>query len=245
MRTEEQVIADSYDKRQFIIEAAFQEGAIPSLQAYNEMSTELWAQGEAEKLRIAIDGAEARKQASEIEFASQQTYLNATSSILGSLSTLVKGRSKEQFENSKSLAIASTIVQTYAAAQAHAAAATTYYEAIAIVAADLTAGFARVNAISSTKFGSTSAGGSSVGSSISGSSGGSTPTTGQVPQTTGNGTRGGVTNITFVADKNGTVTLDADQMDALAQQMAAAVDRGDLVLITPGSYNAQLLQGAA
>lgn len=241
LRTEEQVIADSYAQRQFIIESAFQEGSIPTLQEYNDLSTELWAENEANKTRIVAEGIEARH---SLEIASQQTQLSATSSILGSLSSLTEGHSKKAFQISKAFARAQTIVNTYAAATRHAA-ETPYPLSIAVVAADIAMGLANLNRINETSY----TGGGSISNSTGGAVGGSPnlgPPSGSTSQPSSSaGTRGGITNITFVADKNGTVTLDADQMDAFIQAAADAVARGDQILIQPGSYNAQLLQRSA
>ena len=247
LRTQEESIRESYDRRQFMVEDAFQRGLIGQ-ETYNSLSTELWAQSEAEKSIILADNIASRE---AIDRAHRDNDLSLTANFFGAISALLGTQGKKTFEASKALSLAEAIVKTYSATiKAYesqlTADPTSPFRAVAAGAAAAAFGLAQIAKISATHYGSSSA----SGSSASAGAGGGSSAPQQPPQQpvaqpgSGNKTRGGVTNITFVGDKNGTVTLDADQMDALAQQMRDAVDRGDMILINPLSYNGQLLAGA-
>lgn len=244
LRTEEQVISDSYAERQFIIESAFQEGAIPTLQEFNDLSTQLWAENEANKTAILEDGIKARH---DLSIASNDAMFNLASDGLGALASLFAQGGKRAFEISKALAIGQTIISTYAAAQKAYESQLTIPDpsapARAAVAAGIAvvSGLARVAAISKTSYGSKSsgaAGGGSSGSSGGGTSSPTAPTTAGVqPQ------QQQQTPVVFHISFNGAV-LGTDVKQIVVDAMTDFVDK-DGVFMKENSAQMRLSRATA
>lgn len=241
LRTEEQVIADSYAQRQFIIESAFQEGAIPSLQEYNDLSTQLWAENEANKTRISEEGIKARH---DLAIASNDAMFDLAADGLGALSSLFAQGGKKAFEISKALAIGQTIISTYAAAQKayesqlsipdpSAPARAAVAAGIAIVS-----GLARVAAISNTSYGSRSA--SATGGGSSGSGGGGSPSGSPSSPASSQSQPQQQTPIVIQVNVNGSILTDTEFNEVLRENLAEFFNK-DGVLIQQNSAQARAI----
>ena len=181
LRTEEQVIADSYAQRQFIVESAFQEGSIPTLAEYNALSTELWAENEAEKSRILEQGIATR---TAIQQQSHNNELSLASSFFGGLSALLSTQGKKAFDASKIAALSEAAISMWLSVEKAYASQilpgdpTSIFRAVAAGAAAALYGAANIARISSTSYGGGGGGGSPGGSSFGGGGGNSSTPTG-------------------------------------------------------------------
>lgn len=124
--------------------------------------------------RIEREKTVATEQEEAMRIKAKENAMNSVASILGSLSALVDGKSKKQFELSKNLARAETIISTYAAAQKAYEWGAKFGGPVggaAAASAAVLQGLVRLKQINSTSFNS-SGGASGVGGGGSAGSGG-------------------------------------------------------------------------
>lgn len=163
------------------------------------------------------------RSARAIRFTVGQQYdklsLDSTAFFFGQIGALMQTKSRALFEVGKAGAIAETVIQTYRAAQgAYAAMASIPFVGpalgVAAAAAAIAVGFARVQAIKATSFGSAS------GSPILSSGGASGPVT-----TSGSGT------VPYSAPNQGTVVRDREVIINLSgtDVFSAATIRDSLI----------------
>jgi len=179
LRTEEQVIADSYLRRQFMVEDAFQNDLI-SADRYHELDTELWAQNEARKLVIMEERINSE---AALKLAAHQNDMSLAANFFGGLSALLSTQGKAAFEASKIAAYAEALTTGYLAVTKAYASQIIVADPTSIVrayaagtAAALFTG-AQVAKISATHYGGGGSVSSGGGGGSVGGGGGGTPTT--------------------------------------------------------------------
>lgn len=243
LQTENERIEAAYSRRLLMVEAARQTN-FGNEQKYHELSTQLWAQAEAEKSAIAMREAEQREQRDATEFQNKMRWADMSANLLGSFASLSEGRGKSAFETSQRLARAQTIVSTASAAMKAFAWGAEWGgppAGAAAAAVAVAAGLAQLNKINETKY----SGGGSIATATGGGAGGSVPGTsgGGVSSqgTTASPARnGGVTNIAIAGSENSTFSYG--QVTRLIELINEATLRGDQVLLSTSGYNAQLIK---
>lgn len=176
----------------------------------------------------------------KLEQEKNRQVLGSTSSLFGSLASIVGGGSKKAFNLSKQLARAQTIVSTYAAAQQAFQASiipgdpTSVGRAYLAAAAAVAAGAARLAAINRTTFSSSSATVAQTGAGVFVPS----PTSG--PLTTGQSTATGQTFI--IITDNGVIT--DQQLDQILDGARDRINEGSQVIIRRDSVQAAEIAAA-
>lgn len=157
LKTDEQRIQESYDRRLQIIDAA-EALQLNTETNYASMRTELERRKQEELTQLHHQQANSRY---GVTVTFNQLGLQSSEFFFSQLGALMQTKSRALFEIGKAGAIAETIIQTYRAAQgAYAAMASIPFVGPALgaaaAAAAIAVGFARVQAIKSTSFGSAS-----------------------------------------------------------------------------------------
>ncbi|MBS1835520.1 MAG: hypothetical protein JST65_22575, partial [Acidobacteria bacterium] len=156
LKSEEDRIRETYDKRIQIVDTA-EALKLDTETNYAELRIALERRKEEELTRVQTEQARARYGASVVY---NQMGLEASQFFFSQLGALMQTKSRALFEIGKAGAVAETIIQTYKSAQgAYAALASIPFVGPALgaaaAAAAIAVGFARVQAIRSTSFGST------------------------------------------------------------------------------------------
>lgn len=205
---------------------------LESLRANQEAQEELLAADREWRLRRVRQAEEEKEQLLKIEQAHRDSMLSSTASLFGSLASIVGSGSKKQFELSKKLARAETIISTYAAAQqayAWTVKVAGPVAAGAAAAAAVAAGLARLAAINRTSFNSSSAAGAATGA------GTFVPAPSSGPIAPGTNAAQGQT---FIIITGGEVLTDA-QLDNILERTKQRINEGSQVLIRRDSVQAQ------
>lgn len=248
LQTENERIEAAYLAREFMLEDARQRGLV-SEQRYHELSTQMWAQSEAEKSAIDMREAEQREQRDATEFQNKMRWADMGANLLGSFASLSEGRGKSAFETSQRLARAQTIVSTASAAMKAFAWGAEWGgppAGAAAAAVAVAAGLAQLNKINETKYSGggsiATATGGGAGGSVPGTSGGvSSPGASSAGSASGAG-NGGITQITIIGSSGDTLTVG--QMEQAFDHIRDGIARGDKILIERQSMQAQILSAA-
>lgn len=234
-RTETERIDAQYQKEADTAALAYSAGII-DLQGYKDRETQAWADAEAKKTGIAKRGADDRTAIDEGEFQARIRAAQNVASIFGALSSLAEGRNKRDFENSKRLARAETIVNT-GAAIVKAYLRGSWLEVAAVTAL----GAAQLNRINETQY----SGGGSIAAATGGGAGGAVPGTdgasspnSATPQS-GSPSRG-ITNFYITGESLAGATL-TQTLEAFQE----AINRNDQVFIHYDSRQARVLRNEA
>ena len=225
LMTEEERLQESYDRRQFMIEDAFQ----------NEVIT--W-----EKRNALISKIE-QKHADDLAKSEQKRNaqaLSASGTFFNSLMSLSQQKSKSLFDIAKAGAVATALVDTYASFTAALKGPPGPPWSYPIAAAALAAGLAKVQAIRSTQFGGA---GGAGGIATGGAGGGGVipqpvaPVPTEAPSQLGQltGAQSAIT-IEFSGDLYG---FDDYTRDRIIESIRDAVENQDVILISNNSRNAQ------
>jgi len=171
---EEERIAESYLKRKFIVENAYQDGLITE-QKRSDRLKQIETDKQNKLTAIHKAATEKRKRQEQV---TQSAQLGIVSNALGAISSTMDSNNRKQFENQKKLGIASALINTYKAIAESLGAYPFPFNAVA-AAASAALGYAQVKNIKSQSFGG---GGSAP--SVGGASGNvvPTPTPGQPPE---------------------------------------------------------------
>jgi plasmid maintenance system antidote protein VapI/Skp family chaperone for outer membrane proteins len=150
-RSAEQIIRDSYNNRQALLDESVAKGIITD-DFWQGQSMLVFAQSEAEKTRLLDEETKKRYGISQFY---RQLDLASASAFMGQMATMMSSKSRAAFEVGKVAAIAETIIQTYRGAQGAFAAFAKIHPALgyAAAAAATVAGLARVQQIRATQFG--------------------------------------------------------------------------------------------
>jgi hypothetical protein len=150
-RSAEQIIRDSYNNRQALLDESVAKGIITD-DFWQGQSMLVFAQSEAEKTRLLDEETKKRFGISQVY---RQLDLASASAFMGQMATMMSSKSRAAFEVGKVAAIAETIIQTYRGAQGAFAAFAKIHPALgyAAAAAATVAGLARVQQIRATQFG--------------------------------------------------------------------------------------------
>lgn len=245
LQTEEETIAASYERRQFIVEDALQRGLINE-QGYNELSTQIWADNEAQKTRLTEEGINQRiaqeQTAAQIIQQSQEATFNAIGNLFGVFAGKSKSAALAQMGITKGYAIFEILARSKVAA-AMAIGPPLGPVAGAPLAASITAwGYANAAAVGVAGIaqaiqinkGSFNGGGGGAG----GGGGGGGDTQNNAP--TGPGSSGRTLQFTIVGEFfSGETFRDAMEKTLLAY------NRGDTVVWDYDSRQAQVIRGEA
>lgn len=250
LQTENERVAAAYEARLFIVEDAFNRGLINE-QRYQELSTQVWAEGEAQKSRVLQTEIDARmayeERANQSMYAARVAVFNAAANLFGVFAGKSKAAALAQLAITKGIAIfeilanssrgaalaLATIPPPFGATTAASILAWGKAQA-AIVGIGGIAGAVQINQ------GNFSGGGAA--SPITNT--GSTSPSGNSPLGTadgggGNRNSGGVTQVFVSGD-----TFGRQQVLGLVGEIIEGVKRGDVILIPPDSLNAEILRGA-
>jgi Skp family chaperone for outer membrane proteins len=150
-RSAEQIIRDSYNNRQALLDESVAKGIITD-DFWQGQSMLIFAQYETEKTRLLDEETKKRFGISQVY---RQLDLASASAFMGQMATMMSSKSRAAFEVGKVAAIAETIIQTYRGAQGAFAAFAKIHPALgyAAAAAATVAGLARVQQIRATQFG--------------------------------------------------------------------------------------------
>jgi len=157
-RGELQVIQEQYDRKQAMLDEAATRGILDE-DLYAGQSALLFTEYEQAKTKLLDDEIKKRYNISNVY---RKLDVQSASAWFGALGQLMESHSKAGFKIGQAASISKTIIDTYTAAQgAYAAFASIPYIGPALgaaaAAAAIAVGFARVQAIKSTQYGSSSA----------------------------------------------------------------------------------------
>lgn len=220
LMTEESVIAESYSRRQNLLDSS--------------LERELISKEKHAKLSAALKQKEA-----DAIVAIESRRIQITAGLLDNLSQLVGGKSKKQFEFAKKLSMASTVMNTYAGARAaFAQTPGPVWVKAAAAASAVAAGLADLRRIENTRFESGGSGGGGGAPSI-GSGGASSAQL---------SSDGGETTTTARAESQSTIILvglSEAEMDSVLDRAEAQINEGSRVIIRRDSPQAQEIMRAA
>lgn len=149
----------AYLQRLEMLRLNFEEGTIPTLEAYHSLVEGVASKHEANLTKITAKGL------SDREKFSAKSGKDQTKQVFGDLANITAGvanHNKGMFELNKAAGIANAIINTYEGVSKSLSAYPMPLAAV-MAAAHLASGMAQVAAIKSQQFGSTSAGATSVG----------------------------------------------------------------------------------
>jgi len=239
-KTELEMLQFKHERKQEALEISLERGYIT--QEFWEAQTALvFSKYEAEKTRI-ID--EETKKRFGISNVYRQLDLASAQSFFGALAGMMQSKNRAMWEVGKAAAVSETIIQTYRAAQgAYASLASIPYVGPALgaaaAAAAIVVGLARVQAIRSTQFGSSSA--SPVFNA--------NPSTGvpTSPISPVQASPGGQTVINVQIINNGAIGADGVQQfidEYVVPGISDAINNRDLTPIGPNSRQALMFEPA-
>lgn len=240
--SEQEQLRLSYETKEFIVEDAFQQSLI------NDQERKSTLEMLEEQHMQRLEDIQSKHLSNEERMwqTSWEGKAQVVSGVLGSLSQLMITENKRAFEVGKRAAIAQAIVDTITSAQAafKSLAGIPYVGpalGAAAAGAAIAAGYARVDSIRNTSFDSGGGGGRSTGSAGSVSVGGgqppeAVPAAAYSTQPQGSG---GTTTINLVGEDNS--SLSYNQVDQMFGALTEALDRGDKVLFSRNSRQAQEL----
>lgn len=217
LMTANQSIRFAFDNRSFIIEDAFQTGLIDDARR-NALLLQLTKQHEADKTRLAEDGANARRLVA-------QRSLGAAAGIFDGLAALMSDSGKKQTKETQNLARLSIIAST-AQAVMSALAVTPYPLGVALAVGAGLKGAAQLRAVGGSGGGSIT----QPGSAGSGSYSGVAPPPTVAPSETAKGT----TTVNIY----GAITADMIR-DTVIPVMKNEMDEHDLILFSQTSRQAR------
>jgi hypothetical protein len=204
------LLQDQFTKRQNLLDLQVQEDLITNEQ-WQAQSALIFAKYEKQKTDLADEQTRKRYGIAKVY---RELDAESASFVLGSVANLMNSKSREMFEVGKAAAIGQAVFNTYKAAQgAYAALADIPYAgpylAAAAAAAAIIDGIARVNAIKSTQFGS---------SSVS-SAGGATPVFSATQQGIATAPIGDVNRQTTVIEFRGGDMFSRAQVEQLIKKI--------------------------
>lgn len=161
LMTEQQIKAEAYNADLAALDAKRQ-ADLENKAYYDGLEKSLVEKHQGELVKIAEDAAAKEKR---IEDQKRAVKMNALSSTFSSLSSLMNSESKKLFEIGKAAAVASAIVDGFAAVQ-KTMASVPYPFNVPLAAAQAAASAVQVQGIMSTKFGSTGTGQSFSGGQV-------------------------------------------------------------------------------